>query len=186
MEKICVFCGANPGTDPIYRKIAEDLGRYLSEENIELIYGGSDTGLMGAVANSVLDNQGNVTAVIPRDLKRKMIHKNSSNVIIVDDMSQRKQRMFDLSDAFITLPGGYGTLDEIFEMLTLSKLGYHAKPCGFLNVNGFYDSLLDFLDLASRQGFITPSERSMAFAADNIGDLLKRFQNMEGYQRMRF
>lgn len=175
MKSICVYCGASLGFDSIYGEVAKSLGRYLAENSIKLIYGGSDLGLMGIVANSVLANKGKVTAIMPLDLKNRGGHDNESELIVVDTMHQRKQKMFDLSDAFIVLPGGFGTLDEIFEMLTWKQLGYHRKPCGFLNVNGYFDYLFSFLDHTLGQGFIRPVHREMAFATDNISDLINQF-----------
>lgn len=179
MKTICVYCGSRKGTDPAYLQAARDLGEHLSTLNIELVYGGSDLGLMGILASSVLHNNGEVTAVMPLDLKEKAGHKEGTKLIVVDTMHQRKQKMFELADAFIALPGGLGTLDEIFEMLAWSQLGYNTKPCGFLNINGYFDSLLSFLDNASAKGFMEPEHRTLAFATNSIPDLMERFYSFK-------
>lgn len=174
MKKICVFCGASAGLNPDFHQSASDLGKYLAENELELIYGGSDLGLMGVLANAVRNAGGKVTAVMPLDLKELIGHEYEAELIVVNTLQQRKQQMFDLADAFIALPGGFGTLDEIFEMLTWSQLGYHVKPCGFLNVSGYFNDLLNFLDYSQSQGFVKPEDRRLALAADNIPVLVAR------------
>jgi len=175
MKTICVFCGASEKYNPIYLDSTRELSNYLSKNQINLVYGGSNLGLMGILANAVLNNNGKVTAVMPKDLLESCGNNNGSKLIIVENLQQRKQTMFDLSDGFIVLPGGYGTLDEIFEILTWRQLGYHEKPCGFLNVSGYYDLLMSFLDNALINGFVGPDHRDLAFAADNVDDLMKKF-----------
>lgn len=177
MKRICVYCGSSLGSDPIYQKAARDLGSYLALNEIELVYGGSDLGLMGVIANSVLKNNGKVTAIMPTDLHNKCAHDNESELILVDTMHARKHKMFQLSDAFIALPGGYGTLDEMFEMLTWSQLGYHKKPCGFLNVGGYYDGLLEFLDRSLCQKFIREEHRALALNDSTIEGLMQKFHS---------
>jgi uncharacterized protein (TIGR00730 family) len=175
MKAICVYCGSNPGRSPIYQDTARELGLYFAINDIKLIYGGSDLGLMGALANSVLDNGGKVTAVITADLKARSPHDNSSELIIVDTMHQRKQKMSELADAFIAMPGGFGTLDEMFEMLTWRQLGYHSKSCGFLNVNMYFYHLLLFLNESSREGFLKKEHRPLAFFAESIEGMMEEF-----------
>ena len=183
MRRVCVYCGSRIGNDPIYSKFAKDLGWHLAACEIDLVYGGSDMGLMGMVASSVLGNKGKVTAVMPVDLREKAGHKEGTELILVDTMHQRKQQMSDLADAFIVLPGGYGTLDEIFEMLAWRQLNYHTKPCGFLNVNGYFDYLLKFLNHASGEDFIKPEHRALAFAANNVPDLMKWLSGFKAFER---
>lgn len=158
--RVCVFCGSSPGNQPEYREIAQNLGRGLAKKSVGLVYGGADVGLMGMVANSTLEGGGEVIGVIPRNLVvRELAHHGLTDLRVVDDMQERKDVMAQLSSAFICLPGGYGTLDEIFEMVTWNQLGEHAKPCILLNINGFYDDLLKFLDKARDQGFIKGADR---------------------------
>lgn len=179
MKAICVYCGSSSDIGVVYKEAAKELGQCLIKRNCELIYGGSNLGLMGIVANTVLSGGGQVTAVMPKDLEKRAGHGNSAKLIVVDDMHQRKQKMFELADGFIALPGGFGTLDEIFEMLTWRCLGYHEKPCGFLNVDGYFDHLLNFLDHSSAQGFIKPEHRELAFSRVNIPDLMECFQELQ-------
>ena len=138
MKRICVFCGSSPAVDPLYTAAAEDLGRSLVSRDLGLVYGGSDRGLMGAIANSVLAAGGAVLGVIPRGLRsREIAHEGLTELFVVESMHERKQKMVDLSDAFVAMPGGFGTIDELAEVLTWRQLGLHAKPIGLLDVNGF-------------------------------------------------
>src|SRR6187549_1487199 len=147
MMRVCVFAGSSSGSRPEYRTAAEDLGRELAARGIELVYGGAHVGLMGGVADAVLAGGGRVTGVIPKALVDKEVaHTGLTDLRIVASMHQRKALMVDLSDAFIALPGGWGTLDEMFEILTWAQLGLHRKPCGLLNVQKYFDRLLAFLD----------------------------------------
>jgi len=140
MKNLTVFCGSSLGTDEIYERQAFKLGRTLAERSIGLVYGGADVGLMGAVANGCLSKGGRVTGVLPRFIKDKGIaHKNLTEMILVETMHERKTKMDELSDGVIALPGGFGTLEEFFEVLTWGQLGLHKKPVGILNINGFYD-----------------------------------------------
>ena len=168
MKTICVFCGASPGTSSAFTAAATELGKYFADNKINLVYGGSNCGLMGVLANSVLKNGGKVIAVMPEDLFKKCGRIREAKLIIVKNMQQRKQKMINLSDAFIVLPGGFGTLDEIFEILTYRQLGYHNKPCGFLNVRGYFNSLFDFIEDASAYGFIKPQHLKLAFSTNEI------------------
>ncbi|HEX7983819.1 MAG TPA: TIGR00730 family Rossman fold protein, partial [Duganella sp.] len=153
-KTICVYCGANAGVTPAYAEAARALGRALVDQNLALVYGGGKVGLMGVIADAVLAAGGEVTGVIPTALvEREVGHMGLTRQFIVKDMHERKAMMASLSDGFIAMPGGMGTLEELFEMLTWSQLGIHAKPIGLLNVDGFYDGLIDFIAHASGQGF---------------------------------
>lgn len=178
-KSICVNCGSNPGIEPDYVASAGLLGQTLAENNIDLVYGGSDVGLMGALAHAVLQNGGKVIGVIPESFADKVGNRHVSELHIVTSMHERKKLMFDLSDGFIALPGGYGTLEEIFELLTWSQLGYHTKPCGFLNVCGYFDKLMAFLDHTSAQQFVRQAHRQMVLIDDTIEGLLKKLEKYE-------
>ncbi len=178
MKRICVFCGSNAGHEPRYRSAAEALGRPLAGRGAELVYGGGNVGLMGIVADACLDAGGTVTGVIPEALIGKEVagravdHRGLTRLEIVDSMHTRKARMAELADGFIALPGGFGTFEEFCEILTWGQLGFHVKPMGLLNVNGFYDPLLALFDRAVADGFLRPENRTMALAASDIGHLL--------------
>lgn len=175
MKTICVFCGSSPGALPAYREAAETLGKLLASRGIGLVYGGGSVGLMGIIADAVLHSGGSVTGVIPRDMAEKGVAHNAlTELQYVADMHERKTRMFSLSDAFITLPGGLGTLEEIFEVVTWAQLGYHTRPCGFLNITGYYDHLVAFLDHAAGQGFIGRAHREMILVDTAPQTLLER------------
>ncbi len=178
MKRLCVFCGSNAGRNPIYRTEAEKLGRQLAERHIELVYGAGNIGLMGAVADACLDAGGTVIGVIPEALMGKEVegravdHRALTRIEVVDSMHTRKARMAELSDGFIALPGGFGTFEEFCEILTWGQLGFHVKPMGLLNVNGFYDALLAMFDKAVAEGFLRQQNRDMALAATEIATLL--------------
>ena len=162
LRSICVFCGASPGATPIYQEAAEALGRHLAERGIRLVYGGGAVGLMGMVADAALAAGGEVIGIIPQSLKEAEIgHKGLTRLEVVDGMHARKARMAELSDAFIALPGGLGTLEELFEVWTWGQLGYHGKPLGLLEVNGLYEPLLTFLDHLVQERFVRPQHREM-------------------------
>ncbi len=147
MKRIVVFCGSSGGHDPVFAAQAFRVGQYLAEHGIELVYGGAKVGLMGAVADGTLQAGGRVTGVLPRFLRTKEVaHEHLSELMLVDTMHERKLKMHELSDGVIAMPGGYGTLEELFEMLTWGQLGLHAKPVGLLNTDGFYDHLLAMAD----------------------------------------
>ncbi|NTV07448.1 MAG: TIGR00730 family Rossman fold protein, partial [Chlorobium limicola] len=155
MKSICVYCGSSPGILPEYAAAATQFGRLLALRGIELVFGGGNVGLMGAVADGALDAGGRVTGVIPRRLQEKEVaHKNLTELHCVSSMHERKTMMADLSDAFVALPGGIGTLEEIFEVYTWTQLGFHRKPCAFLNVAGFYSGLFSFLEFMVEQRFV--------------------------------
>ena len=175
MKRICVFCGSSPAVDPLYTAAAEDLGRSLVSRDLGLVYGGSDRGLMGAIANSVLAAGGTVLGVIPRGLRsREIAHEGLTELFVVESMHERKQKMVDLSDAFVAMPGGFGTIDELAEVLTWRQLGLHAKPIGLLDVNGFFEPLLRFFDQAVEAGFIHPVQRAQLIVETTPDRLLDR------------
>ena len=174
-QRICVFCGANSGASPIYIQAARALGAELTARGIELVYGGGSVGLMGEVARAVLDGGCHVTGVIPRALTgRELSGDNLGELIVVDTMAERKERMLTMSDGFIALPGGMGTMDELFEAITWGQLGIQSKPVGLLNVNGYFDHLLGWLDHAMVEGFVRPHHRNLLVEGDNPYTLLER------------
>jgi uncharacterized protein (TIGR00730 family) len=171
-NRICVFCGTNTGSRPAYGAAARELGRVLAEQDIELVYGGASVGIMGELADSVQEHSGHVTGIIPQQLMEKeAAHTGIPNLIVVASMHQRKSQMADLSDGFIALPGGIGTLEGFFEVLTWGQLGIHTKPSGILNVEGYFDSLSEFLDHAVQEGFLTEEHRH-AIAVDSDAERL--------------
>jgi len=170
---LCVFCGSSAGTQPAYRKLAYALGKALAARGSALVYGGGSVGLMGAVADGVMDSGGRATGVIPESLFRaEVAHQGLTALEVVSDMHARKARMATLADAFIALPGGIGTFEELFEVWTWAQLGYHDKPIGLLNVDGFYDPLLTFIDHTLEQGFIRPGCRELLRVERDIDSLL--------------
>ncbi|SNS13990.1 hypothetical protein SAMN04488503_2897 [Humidesulfovibrio mexicanus] len=178
MQRICVFLGSNPGNSPEYRKTAQELGTELAHRGITTVYGGSNVGLMGALADAALAAGGEVIGVIPEALQKKEIaHTGLTEQHIVGSMHQRKALMAELSDGFIALPGGMGTLEELCEMLTWAQLGFHKKPCGLLDVGGYYQNLCAFLDNAVSQGFVQPAHRGMLLSAPEPDALLSLFEN---------
>ena len=178
MKKITVFCGSSPGTDAIYREQAILLGATLASRGIELIYGGARIGLMGAVADAVLEGGGNVTGVIPDFLSGKEVaHDGLSELIIVETMHERKALMHELGEGVMALPGGYGTMEELFEMLTWGQLGLHSKPMGILNINGYYDGLIELIDAMASKGFLKQVDREMLLVSDSIVELLMLMNN---------
>ena len=180
IHRLCVFCGSSTGTNEIYSAAARELGRLLVSRGIGLVFGGGSVGLMGVIADSMLEAGGHVTGIIPHALwQREVGHRGLSEVRIVDTMHERKQLMADLADGFIAMPGGLGTFEEIFEVWTWAQLGLHAKPLGFLNVEGFYGPLLDFLDRAVTEGFVRPSFRELAIVEAEPARLLDRFAAYE-------
>ena len=177
MKALCVYLGSNPGAHPAYEQAAGDLARELARRDITVVFGGSGVGLMGVLADAALEAGGKVVGVIPRLLMEKeMGHTGLTEMHVVESMHERKQRMAELADGFIALPGGMGTLDEFFEALTWNQLGYHAKPCGLLDVNGFYTTLSAHLDLMVREGFVVREHREMILMADTPTGLLDMFE----------
>jgi uncharacterized protein (TIGR00730 family) len=177
MNRICVFCGTNTGSRPAYGAAARRLGQILGESGIELVYGGASVGIMGELADSVQEHGGHVTGIIPQQLMEKeAAHTGIPNLIVVASMHQRKSQMADMSDGFIALPGGIGTLEGFFEILTWGQLGIHAKPSGILNVEGYFDGLTGFLDHAVREGFLTEGHRHAIIVESEPSRLLERMQ----------
>ena len=176
LRRIAVFCGSSPGRDPAFADAARDLGTLLAERGIGLVYGGGAVGLMGIVADAALDAGGEVVGVIPQHLWDKEVgHRGLSELLIVGSMHERKLAMADRADAFIGLPGGVGTLEELFEAITWTQLGIHAKPVGLLDVAGFYRPLLAFLDDTVDAGFLRTEHRDQILAAVGPEELLARF-----------
>ena len=178
IRRICVFCGSNRGADAVFVDAARSLGGLLAREGVALVYGGGSVGLMGALADAVLGAGGEAIGVIPHALwAREVGHRGLTDLRIVDTMHERKAMMADLSDAFIALPGGLGTLEEIFEIWTWAQLGLHQKPVGFLDVNGFFTPLLEFLDRAAAEQFVKPQHRKIAIVESDAAKLLERFES---------
>ncbi len=177
MKRVCVFCGSNPGRRSVYADAAGALGKELIKRGIGLVYGAGNIGLMSVVAETVLVGKGDVIGVIPNFMMDKeLARRDLSQLHVVNSMHERKGLMANLSDAFVALPGGFGTLEEFFEMLTWEQLNLHSKPCGLLNVEGFYDSLLGFLDNQVQEGFVTPLNRELVFEADDPIILLDKLE----------
>jgi uncharacterized protein (TIGR00730 family) len=180
MRRICVFCGSSPGARPEYLDAAVHLGHTLARNNIGLVYGGARVGIMGRVAESVLEKGGDVIGVIPKALVEKEVaFTGLADLRVVDSMHDRKALMADLADGFIALPGGLGTIEEFFEIVTWAQLGIHSKPCGLLNVNQYFRKLMDFLDHTVTERFVEREHRSMILMDDDPERLLRKF---EAYQ----
>lgn len=178
MKRITVFCGSSFGSEEIYKKQATLLGQTLAKQNIELVYGGANVGLMGAVADGVLNEGGKAIGVLPDFLRSKEIaHLGLTELILVESMHERKTKMNDLCDGVIALPGGFGTLEELFEMLTWGQLGLHKKPIAILNINGFYDSLIELTKVMVEKGLLKEVNQKMLLVSDNIEDLLEQMKN---------
>ena len=176
MKSICVFCGSSPGKEKAYGSDAKHLGKLFAEKGIGLVYGGGKVGLMGQVAKACLEAGGNVTGVIPKSLlDLELGYTEISRLIVVGNMHERKAKMAELSEGFMALPGGLGTIEEFFEVLSWAQLGIHPKPCGLLNTASFYDRLLDFLDYASVQQFIDRTYREMILVGETPDLLLEKF-----------
>ncbi|XP_069152089.1 cytokinin riboside 5'-monophosphate phosphoribohydrolase LOG7 [Solanum lycopersicum] len=176
-KRICVFCGSSSGNKPTYQEAATELGKQLVEKGIDLVYGGGSVGLMGLVSQAVHDGGRHVLGVIPRTLMpREITGETIGEVKAVSGMHQRKAEMARQADAFIALPGGYGTLEELLEVITWAQLGIHRKPVGLLNVEGYYNSLLSFLDKAMDEGFISPIARKIIVSAQTAQQLVKQLE----------
>lgn len=177
MQKILVFCGSNAGNDPIFAAHAVSLAGALARHNIELVYGGAKVGLMGKMADAVLSAGGRVTGVIPHFLQAKEIaHSGLTTLILVDTLQERKARMSELCDGVIALPGGYGTLDELFEMLTWAQLGLHAKPVALLNTNGYYDPLIAMIDNMVAKAFLKKTHGDLLLVDKEADGLLEKME----------
>ncbi|WP_420147918.1 TIGR00730 family Rossman fold protein [Spirosoma sp.] len=178
MKRITVFCGSSPGHDPAFMEMAYQLGQQLAASKIGLVYGGAKVGLMGAVADGALSKQGKVIGVLPTFLRTKEIaHEGLTELILVESMHERKTKMHELSDGIIALPGGYGTLEEYFEMLTWGQLGLHKKPVALLNINGYYDGLLSLADTMVTSGLLKPVNRDMMLVSRTVEDLLQQMHS---------
>lgn len=174
IRSICVYCGSSPGKNPKYVDFALEFGGALAKNGYSVIYGGASIGVMGAVADGALKEDGVVIGVLPKLLtKKEVAHPNLTQLIIVENMHQRKQKMFDLADAFVALPGGLGTLEELCEILTWQQLGVHMKPTCVLNLDGYYDPLIKMLDHAHNEGFLSYAHRSMVLEARSIEQYLE-------------
>ena len=170
---LCVYCGSRPGTDPAYHRAAIEVGQWIAQHGGQLVYGGGTGGLMGVVANAALLAGARVVGVIPKSLvERELAHRGCTELHIVDTMHDRKRMMAERSDAFLALPGGIGTLEELFEVWTWRQLGYHDKPIGILNTAGYYQGLLDFMRHAVRQEFLNDAQWNLVQAADTAAELL--------------
>ena len=180
MKSICIYCGSSAGNKPEYQSMARQVGRTLAEQNLTLVYGGGSVGLMGITADACLEAGGKVIGIIPQKLMDKEVgHKSLTEMHVVADMHTRKAKMVELSDGFIAMPGAYGTLDEVFEALTWAQLGYHQSPVALLNVGGFYDGLLQFLDRAAGDQFLRPMHRQMLLVGTEIKPLLDQMRAHE-------
>ncbi|HHB52523.1 MAG TPA: TIGR00730 family Rossman fold protein, partial [Saprospiraceae bacterium] len=176
--KIAVFCGASTGFKKLYSEQAIALGAYFTQHSIALVFGGGKIGMMGAIADEMLQNKGEVIVVIPHLLRHEEVeHQGVTQMIISNSMSERKVIISKMVDAYIALPGGFGTLDEIFEALTLGQLGIETKPVGILNTNGFFNPMLRQLDLMVQEGFLRPENRAMVLVHESIPDLIKAMGN---------
>ena len=178
LKKLCVFCGSSSGRDSIYVEEAKALGKYLASEKIQLTYGGGSIGLMGAIANAAYDEgQNRVLGIIPVGLcAREISGETVGEQIQTKDMHERKRLMAENSDGFVALPGGFGTMEELFEVITWQQLGYHKKPIGVLNVNGYFDSLLTFLDEARESGFVSEEARNIVLSDDDAERLIGKMR----------
>jgi uncharacterized protein (TIGR00730 family) len=180
IRRLCVFCGSSAGTNPYYREVALKLGRDLAARRIELIYGGGGIGLMGALADGTLAAGGRVTGIIPSGLASKEVaHAYLTELRVVRTMHERKAEMADLADAFLALPGGMGTFDELFEILTWAQLGIHRKPIGLLNIDHYFDPLIAMVDHAVREGFVSAHHRGLIITANSIDDWFDRLLNYQ-------
>ena len=180
MKRIVVFCGSSSGTDPVFEARAYETGKLLANLGIGLVYGGARVGLMGAVADGALAHGGEVIGVLPRFLSGKEIgHSGLTDLIVVDTMHERKTKMHELSDGVIALPGGFGTMEEVFEMVTWGQLGLHRKPVGVLNVDGFYNDLNELLQTMVTKGFLKKENQRMLLFADTIEELLEKMRNYQ-------
>ncbi len=180
MQRVCVFCGSSPGARRAYADTTAELARLLVAEGIGVVYGGAHVGLMGTLADTVLEEGGEIVGVIPRALvDREIAHAGLSDLRVVTSMHERKALMAELSDAFIALPGGLGTLDELFEVYTWSQLGLHRKPCALLDVEGYYEGIARFLDHSVEERFVREEHRAMLMAEQDPGVLIERLREFD-------
>ncbi|WEG12308.1 TIGR00730 family Rossman fold protein [Pullulanibacillus sp. KACC 23026] len=175
MKRICVFAGSAPGGLEAFSKHAKELGKLLADNEMEVVYGGSKNGLMGDVANGALAHGGKVTGIMPTLLfQGEIVHTGLTELLEVSDMHERKAKMSELADAYIALPGGYGTFEELFEVLSWSQLGIHKKPIGLLNIENYYTPLIEMIDHAIERGFVKPTHKELVVTADNSEDLINK------------
>ena len=180
MKSICVFCGSSPGASPVYKQAAIQLGQEFAHRGIELVYGGGSIGMMGTLAQATLKAGGQVIGVIPESLARQEVaFTDLPDLRVVKSMHERKALMVELSDGFIALPGGLGTFEELLEVLTWAQLGIHQKPCGILNVYGYFNALIQFLDHAASECFIETEHRNILQVAERPSELLWKFEHYE-------
>ncbi|OAD91245.1 Rossman fold protein, TIGR00730 family [Aequorivita soesokkakensis] len=180
LEKICVFCGSSDGNDLAITDAAKKLGEIFAERNISLVYGAAKIGVMGTIAKSVLDNNGKVIGIIPNFLKKKeVVHLGLTELITTENMHERKLKMQEASDGFIALPGGMGTLEELFEIITWLQLGLHQKPIGLLNINGFYNDLIRMLETMVRKGFLSMDNYNLLLVDSSPKGLLKKMEEFK-------
>ncbi|HNX22800.1 MAG TPA: TIGR00730 family Rossman fold protein [Spirochaetota bacterium] len=172
MKKICVFCGSSTGKNPVYSNFAVKLANYLVENSISLVYGGGDIGLMGIISSTMMAGGGHVTGIIPELINEHVRHSNISDLIVVKTMHERKALMYSMSDAFICLPGGIGSLEELLEVFTWLQLGYHSKPVLILNINGFYNNLIKQFEFMVAEGFLKETHLSNLIVKENLDNLL--------------
>lgn len=178
MQRICVYCGSNSGARPIYADAARDLAAVLVQNDYELVYGGADKGIMGIIADAILEQGGKVHGVIPKMLCEKEIaHPGLTELHVVASMHERKTMMAALSDGFVAMPGGYGTLEEIIEIVTWGQLRFHDKPCGLLNIDGYFDHLLAYLKHANAEGFLRRENLAMLLHDDKPDGLIRQFED---------
>ncbi len=178
MKRICVFCGASNGVSQVYQDAAVAMGKALAESKIDLVYGGGNKGLMGMIADATIDNGGRAFGVIPKALvDKEEAHTRLSEQFVVNTMHERKMMMATLSDGFIAMPGGFGTLEEFIEIITWAKLGFHQKPCALLNINQFYDGLLNYFDQLVDEGFVKGKMRELVLTADSPAEVLSAMKN---------
>jgi len=176
VKKICVYCGSSPGDNAVYTQVAKELASEFCNRGITLVFGGGAVGIMGVIADAVIERGGDVIGVIPKSLAIKEVaHENLTKLHVVPSMHERKAMMAELADGFIALPGGWGTLEEIFEMLTWAQLGFHEKPCGLLNVEGYYDNLVAFLENSFTHKFVKELYRPLLMTSDRPVKLLEQF-----------
>ena len=185
MKRIVVFCGSSLGFNPIYKNAAITLGNYLAKENIELVYGGGKIGMMGILSDTILAKNGKVIGVIPKLLeKEEVVHPGVEEMIVCKKMSERKVIMSKLVDGYVTLPGGFGTLDELFEALTLNQLQIEQKPVGLLNINGFFDPMLDQIDKMIEEGYIKPQNKNLLIIDATVEGLMHKMNQYKAPEKV--
>lgn len=178
MKSICVYCGSSDKLPEVYLQAAAEMGKTIAKQGLRLIYGAGSTGLMGALADAALEEGGEVMGIIPNYFNTPVLaHPNLTQIEIVDTLHQRKARMVELADAFVALPGGFGTLEEFFEVLTWAQIGLHQKPVGLLNIRGYYNLLLSMIEQAQREGFIYDEHRALFYVEENPAELLNELKN---------